>query len=85
MTKKEMIKEIQVAEAKAWKTLGEMKDLFGAESDQAASYRSAWSALFDLRERMGIPSLSLTELIANDLLPVPRTGREHDIAGAEEA
>jgi len=70
MTKTQMIKEIQVAEAKAWKTLGEMKDAFGTDSAEATAARRAWGSLFDLREQLGLPGLSVLELLEMGLLPV---------------
>ena len=69
MTKTQMIKEIQVAEAKAWKTLGAMKDAFGTDSAEATAARRAWGALFDLREQLGLPGLSVLEMMQMDLLP----------------
>ncbi len=69
MTKTQMIKAIQVAEATAWKELGEMKDMFGEDSEQAASYRRAWSAVYELRESLGLAGLTVAELIERDLLP----------------
>jgi hypothetical protein len=69
MTKRELITAIQVEEAKAWKQLGEVKDAFGVDSEQVARARSAWSSLFNLREQLGLPGLSLLELLEMDLLP----------------
>ena len=69
LTKAEMIKAIQVAEATAWKELGVMKDMFGEDSEQAALYRRAWSAVFELREALGLAGLTVAELIERDLLP----------------
>lgn len=69
MTKKEMIKRIQVAEAVAWKTLGEMKDAFGSESEEATAARRAWGSLFDLREQLGLSGLPVLELLELNLLP----------------
>jgi hypothetical protein len=73
MTKKEMIKRIQVAEAIAWKTLGEMKDAFGTDSAEATAARRAWGAVFDLREQLGLPGLPVLELIQLNLLPTRKT------------
>ena len=69
MTKRELIRAIQITEAAAWKTLGEMKDAFGVDSDQSARARSAWSSLFDLREQLGVSGLPVAELIQLNLLP----------------
>jgi hypothetical protein len=69
MTKTQMIKEIQVAEAKAWKTLGAMKDAFGADSAEATAARRAWGSLFDLRQQLGLEGLSVLEMMQMDLLP----------------
>ena len=78
MTKKEMIKQIQVAEAKAWKNLSWVKREFGVMSDQAKKARCSWQSLFDIREQLGIPGMPVAELIANDLMPFPYA--EHDAA-----
>jgi hypothetical protein len=69
MTKTQMIREIQVAEAKAWKTLGEMKDAFGTDSAEATAARRAWASLFDLREQLGLEGLSVLEMARMNLLP----------------
>lgn len=73
MTKRELIKAIQVAEAKAWKELSEHKTIFGIDSDVANRTRAQWGVLFDLREALGIPGLPVTELIELGLTPVAKT------------
>jgi hypothetical protein len=70
MTKQEMIHEIQVAEARAWKELGEIKDAFGTDAEQTARARSAWHALYALRESIGVEGLPALELLRLQLLPV---------------
>ena len=63
MTKKEMIKEIQVAEAKAWKLYRVAhKHGAGYDAEHVDRLRSKWAGLFDLRERLGIASLGVREL-----------------------
>jgi alcohol dehydrogenase class IV len=71
MKKQEMIKEIQVAEANAWKRLRDMEDAYGTNSEQTERARSAWDAIYALRETLGMPALSIFEMIAMDLLPMP--------------
>jgi len=70
MTKQEMIHEIQVAEARAWKELGEIKDAFGTDAEQTTRARSAWHTLYTLREQLGIGGLPALELLRLQLLPV---------------
>lgn len=62
MTKKEMILEIQVAEAKAWKQYRSAQHDGGYEPEHVDRLRSKWAGLFDLRERLGIASLGVREL-----------------------
>ena len=69
MTKQEMIHEIQVAEARAWKELGEIKDAFGPDAERTARARSAWHALYALREQLGIGGLTVERMQEMDLLP----------------
>lgn len=68
MTKKEMIKEIQVAEAKAWKLFQEAKKLWGREDSITAKLGSKWNALHELRKELGIESLPVTELVTRNLI-----------------
>jgi len=77
MTKQAMIRQIQVAEAKAWQTLQNDKEAHGLESPIACSSRDYWSALYDLMGQLDIPSLGISDLIAEDLvplMPVPALG-----------
>ena len=69
MTKREMIKAIQVAEARAWKQLQDDKKLFGETSAITDITRNKWNPLFELREALGIPGLGVSDLIREDLLP----------------
>lgn len=68
MTKKQMVAEIQVAEAKAWKEYRVAKHTWG-EDDRllVAKLRTKWCALFDLRDALGIPALSIESLIEKGL------------------
>lgn len=67
MTKKQMVEEIQVAEAKAWKQLQEAKQHWGTDDPITTKRRAAWCAVYELREALGIPSLSIESLIKKDL------------------
>jgi len=69
MTKQEMIHEIQVAEARAWKELGEIKDGYGTDAEQTTRARSAWHALYTLREQLGIGGLTVERMLEMDLMP----------------
>jgi hypothetical protein len=70
MTKQAMIRQIQVAEAKAWQTLQNDKEAHGLESPIASASRDYWSALYDLMGQLDIPSLGISDLIAEDLVPL---------------
>ena len=54
MTKKEMIEKIQKAEAKAWRDLKEAKAVFGPEDATTVRLRINWSAIYELKESLGI-------------------------------
>ena len=69
MTKKQMVEEIQVAEAKAWKELQEAKKLWGTDEPITTRLRAQWSMLYELRDALGIPALSIQSLIDRDLVP----------------
>jgi hypothetical protein len=69
MTKKQMVEEIQVAEAKAWKELQEAKKLWGQDEPITTRLGAQWSMLYELREALGIPALSIQSLIERDLVP----------------
>ena len=70
MTKKEMIKAIQVAEAKAWQTLQADKKTFGENHTITQISRNAWNPLFELRESLGIPGLGVADMIAEGVMPM---------------
>jgi hypothetical protein len=69
MTKQEMIKQIQLAEAAAWQTLSRDRRRFGIDSDITNTSRKLWKRLYDLREAAGAPGLGAAEMAAEDLLP----------------
>ena len=72
MTKKQMIQDIQVAEARAWKHYRDMDAMAGRDTasiDMVTRSRVQWATLYDLREAMGIPSLPFSEMVALDLVP----------------
>jgi hypothetical protein len=62
MTKTQMILEIQVAEAKAWKQYRSAQKDGGFDEAHVDRLRSKWSGIFDLRERLGIAPLATREL-----------------------
>ena len=70
MTKKEMIRAIQVAEAKAWQQLSRDKRALGINSDNTNLSRSEWGALYDLRKSLGLPGLGVADMIAEGVLPL---------------
>jgi len=55
MTKKEMIEDIQVAEAKAWNQYQRDVKQNGKDDPITDRSRTAWAALYRLRESLGIP------------------------------
>ena len=69
MTKKEMIEKIQKAEAKAWRDLQEAKAVFGPEDATTVRLRINWSAIYELKEALGIDSMTIAKMIENNLLP----------------
>lgn len=71
MTKKEMIKEIQVAEAQAWKAFRDAEvEGMGYSKEQIDRLKNKWVALYDLRESLGIPALSFGTMYAMNLVPL---------------
>ena len=74
MKKQEMIREIQLAEARAWKHYRDMDAAAGRDSsitmDMITRSRTQWSTLYDLREALGIPSLPVPQLFALNLVPL---------------
>jgi hypothetical protein len=69
MTKKELIRAIQITEARAWQTLQADKKTFGEDHVVTAISRNAWSPVFELRTALGIPSLGMSDMIAEGVLP----------------
>jgi hypothetical protein len=68
LTKAQMVEQIQLAEARAWYELRKYKELFGEDDNITKSKRNEWSALYQLREGLGIPSLSVSQLIELQLM-----------------
>jgi hypothetical protein len=73
MTKAQMIKDIQLAEARAWKHYRDLDAAAGRDSsitmDQVTRSRTQWAALYDLREALGIPSMPPATMHALNLFP----------------
>lgn len=69
MTKKQLVEQIQVAEAKAWQVLQDAKKLWGDDDAFTQKRRAEWSTLYELREALGIPNLTVRELESKNLLP----------------
>ena len=71
MTKKQMVEAIQIAEAKAWKDLrlasSELGNDPGSFDPRIVGARREWSALYSLREEMGIPAMGITLLLEKGL------------------
>jgi len=70
MTKKQLVEQIQVAEAKAWQVLQDAKQLWGDDDAFTQKRRAEWSTLYELREALGIPNLTVRELVSRNLLAV---------------
>lgn len=73
MKKQEMIREIQLAEAQAWKAYRDASVTLsktGYSLEQIERLKNRWVALYDLREALGIPSLPVPQLFALNLVPV---------------
>ena len=68
MTKKQMVEAIQVAEAKAWRSFREAHNLWGMDDAITSRRRAQWSGLYEMREALGLPGLTVHELIERDLL-----------------
>jgi hypothetical protein len=64
-----MIKEIQVAEAQAWKELKRSQHVWGSEDDLTNKLRGQWRVIYELRKAVGVKGLPVAELIALDLVP----------------
>lgn len=69
MTKKQMVEEIQVAEAKAWKEYRMAWHQLGKDDPLTEKRARAWLAVYDLREALGIPAMGVESLIKKDLIP----------------
>jgi hypothetical protein len=73
MTKTQMITDIQLAEARAWKHYRDMDAAAGRDSsitmDMITRSRTRWAALYDLRESLGIPSMPVPQMVAQNLMP----------------
>ena len=69
MTKKELIRAIQITEARAWQTLQADKKTFGEDHVVTEISRNQWSPVFELRQSLGIPSLAMSDCIAEGVLP----------------
>jgi hypothetical protein len=69
MTKKELIRAIQITEARAWQTLQADKKTFGENHKVTEISRNQWSPVFELRTALGIPSLGMSDMIAEGVLP----------------
>jgi|688.fasta_scaffold1656417_1 hypothetical protein len=69
MTKEQLIKGIQVAEAKAWKQLSEDRAILGNDHNITIRSRAEWATLYDLRRSLGLGALSNIQLLEMDLLP----------------
>ena len=70
MTKAQMIKDIQVAEAQAWKAYRDATVGMGYSPEQIDRLKNRWVALYDLREEMGIPALTVAQMRAMNLVPL---------------
>lgn len=69
MTKKQMVEQIQVAEAKAWKQFRVACKQLGGDDPITAKRRTVWIMLYDLREALGIEAMGVESLMKKDLLP----------------
>jgi hypothetical protein len=69
MTKAELIKAIQITEARAWQTLQADKKTFGEDHKVTELSRSQWSPVYELRESLGIAAMSVRDMIAEGVLP----------------
>ena len=74
MTKAQMIKDIQLAEARAWKHYRDLDAAAGRDSsitmDMITRSRTQWATLYDLREGLGIPSMPVSQMVAQNLMPI---------------
>lgn len=69
MTKKQMVEQIQVAEARAWKDYRIARKVMGEDDSITARRRAAWCVVYDLREALGIEAMGVESLMKKDLLP----------------
>ena len=71
MTKKQMIEEIQKAEATAWRDLKVAESTFGKAAELTSIRRAHWCTLYDLRKKtLGLDAMPMHQLIAEGLLPL---------------
>ena len=69
MTKKQMVEQIQVAEARAWKDYRIARKVMGEDDSITARRRGEWSTIHELKEQLGIASYGFDQLIDRDLVP----------------
>ena len=69
VTKKQMVDQIQTTEAKVWKEFQEAKQLWGQDDPITTRLRTTWSAMYSLREALGIPAMDVESLIKKNLIP----------------
>jgi len=69
MTKKQLIEDIQVAEAKAWNQYQRDVKRSGKDDPITDRSRTTWAALYRLRESLGIPGMAVERLYDLNLLP----------------
>lgn len=68
MTKRELIKSIQLAESRAWQQLYADTREFGWDHQVTRATRTAWNAVYELRCDLGIPALAMSDMIAEGLI-----------------
>jgi hypothetical protein len=84
MTKAEMIRTIQAAEAEAWLLVKQAEAEFGIDDRFTARQRAAWSTVYELMQTMGIPQdLDHPASLAGFEIVVARVRREREAAAAE--
>jgi len=84
MTKAEMIRTIQAAEAEAWLRVKQAEAEFGIDDRFTARARGEWSAVYELMESMGIPQdLNHPASLAGFEIVVARMRQDRETVGAE--
>lgn len=68
MKKAEMVDEVQLAEAKAWKEYESARALWGNDNEITNKRRAVWVAIDTLRESMGIGRMAIEKVIELRLL-----------------